>query len=236
MKFLLVILLFFAYSKSCIDIRPDINSFINAIEHQTLIMETDIRITYNTYHATRLKLINEPLVFLRNLQKLLPGDLCKYQSIDKGINIINGMYDLANNARRNTIYAVRAKFENMRNDQSKLVYNFLMSMYDMIETISEPIRSYFPEGRECVIDAESMLLKFIDTSDEMFMRCFRNVSTLYPLVSSNIRNYQNSLTTLLTGINRDVRGFFAYIWRFSTKAQNDSAAEKFNTVCNLRVL
>jgi hypothetical protein len=198
------------------------------------VTEMSLRIKFYAIISDRVKKIGTLLSGLKNLQNILPTDLCKYQSVDVGLNIVHAMNTFIDTVRKNVLYAVKSSLDDARDDQSNILVNFIIYMHDFIDMVGIQSKSLFNDGRGCVMEMEDDVKNFMDTSSKKFIECLQNVSISRPIIPKNFRTYQDDLTLKMRTINYNLRLPFYYIWMYSTTAQNDTAAEKFNDVSILR--
>lgn len=217
-------------SNSCSDKINDIHILLTNIQDAGSLMETNLRAQYNTFLGDRIKSIGTLLGSLKTLQNDLPTDLCKYQSIDVGLNIIHAMNNFIDIVRKNVLYSVKSSLDDAKTDQSNILYDFIMYIYDFIDMIGVGSKNLFNDGKGCVMDLEGEIKSFIDLSSKKFMECLKNVSLSNPIQPIKFKAYQDNLTLTIKTISYKFKEPYWYIWAYSTTAQTDLAAEKFNAV------
>ncbi|XP_070507404.1 uncharacterized protein [Chironomus tepperi] len=194
-------------------------------------METNLRAQYNTFLGEKVKSIGTLLGGLKTLQNELPTDLCKFPSIDVGLNIIHAMNNFIDIVRKNVLYSVKSSLDDAKTDQSNILYDFIMYIYDFIDMIGVGSKNLFNDGKGCVMDLEGEIKSFVDLSAKKFMECLKNVSISSPIQPVKFKTYQDNLTLTIKTISYKLKEPFWYIWVYSTTVQTDLAAEKFNTYC-----
>ncbi|CAG9799305.1 unnamed protein product [Chironomus riparius] len=228
---LIIILLLVYNSNSCSDKINDIHILLTNIQDAGSLMETSLRAQYNTFLGEKLKSIGTLLGSLKTLQNELPTDLCKYQSIDVGSNIIHAMNNFIDIVRKNVLYSVKSSLEDAKIDHSNILYDFIMYVYDFIDKVGVGSKNLFNDGKGCVMDLEGEIKSFIDLSSKKFMECLKNVSLSSPIQPVKFKAYQDNLTLTVKTISYKLKEPFWYIWVYSTTVQTDLAAEKFNSYC-----
>ena len=208
----------------------DIHILLTNIQDAGILMETSLRAQYYTFLGDKVKSIGTLLGGLKNLQHDLPTDLSKYQSIDVGLNIIHAMSNFIHIVRKNVLYSVKSSLDDAKTDQSNILYDFIMYIYDFIDKIGVGSKNLFNDGKGCVMDLEGEIKSFIDLSSKKFMECQKNVSISNPLVPLKFKTYQDNLTLTINTISYKLKEPYWYIWAYSTTAQMSLAAEKFNSV------
>ena len=230
LNILIIISLLIYSSNSCSDKINDIHILLTNIQDAGILMETNLRAQYNTFLGERVKSIGTLLGSLKTLQNELPTDLCKYPSIEVGLNIIHAMNNFIDIVRKNVLYSVKSSLDDAKTDQSNILYDFIMYIYDFIDKVGIGSKNLFNDGKGCVMDLEGEIKSFIDLSSKKFMDCLKNVSISNPIIPVKFKSYQDNLTLTIKTISYKFKEPFWYIWVYSTTAQNDFAAEKFNTV------
>jgi hypothetical protein len=203
------------------------------LKNKNYVSEAQMRIQYNTIHAERVKSLSTQLNLLRNIQKDLPPDLCKYQKTESSVNMLNSGQDLVANMRKNLIFAARATFEELRNDHSNLIYNHLIMMTEFLEDCAEPSKSYFSDGKACVIGLESNIKTFLESSANRIVQCIKNATTSFPLQHSKFKTDLDSVNDIYEKQSFNIKKQFlipVVINRFSTKIANETAADNLLTV------
>ncbi|KAL7020197.1 hypothetical protein ACKWTF_011411 [Chironomus riparius] len=232
-SFNLIILIFLlvSYSNSCSDKTNYIHILISNLEDAGTVMEMKLRIQFYGFISDRMKSVGTLLSGLKTLQNLLPTDLCKYQSVEVGINVVHAMNTFIDTVRKNLLYAVKSALDDVRDDQSNSMFNFIIYFNDLVDMIGIQSKSLFNDGRGCVMDMEGEIKKYMDVSSKKVVECFQNVSISRPIIPTNFKTHQDDLNTAMRMINYKLREPFYYIWMYSTKLQNDTAAERFNKYC-----
>jgi hypothetical protein len=196
-------------------------------------MEANVRVQYNTVQADRIRRIFSQLDFLRSIStEFSMSEFFKYTDIEKGLTITDAIIHLINVVRKNVFNAVRSSFEDLRSDNALQIFKFIVGMNDFTDFISQLIKTYFNDQIPCVLAQQTDITTFIDTSMNRFMDCFRNSSRTHPFTPRTVEGQRMALSNILSNEIKSLRGFFnfPYIWAFSTKAQNDTAARRFNNV------
>lgn len=235
-KFLTLFLLVLCHTNSHTEKINDIQIFLSNIRDHGLIMEASLRSQYNTYLGDKVKTIGTLTQTLKIIQNNFPPDLEKYQSIDLGLSIVHAMNDLTNVVRKNVLLTVKSFIDDAKIDETDILYEFVQYIYDFIENVALSSKNLFNDGMGCVMDMEPEIKAFIDLGARRFMECFRTVSLSHPLTPPNFRINQNFLTTTMNMIAYRLKVPFWYTWLYSTKQQNDTAANSFNDVSFYKLL
>lgn len=233
MKYFVIILAFASLSQQCSDFIHDIHSFINTIGDVFSTTEANMRIQYNTIHAERVKTVATQMAMLKNMQNNLPENLCKYQKVEDSVNMLNIGQELVGDVRKNLIYAVRASFEDMRNDHSNIVYNHLVMVQDFLEDCAEPSKSYFTDGKICVMALEPNIKVFLESSANRIIQCMRNATVTTPLQHPKFKVDMGSIEDAYTKHATNIKRPFilpVIIYQYSTKAANETAANNLFAV------
>lgn len=233
LRVLILVLMLICHSKSCSNKHNDIHILLTNIQDAGALMEFKLRSQFNLFIGERIKSIGNLLGILKTLQNDLPTDLCKYQSIDLGLNIIHALNNFINIVRKNVLYAVSSALDDAKNDQSHILYDFVMYFYDFINELRKKSKHLFNDGKGCVMNMEKEIKIFLDQSSNKFMECLKNVSISNPVQAPEFKNYEKNFTLSFRTIGLKLREPFYYIWMYSTRKQNDTAAEKFNLVSML---
>lgn len=233
MKYFVIILAFASFSQQCSDFIHDIHSFINTIGDVFSMTEANMRIQYNTIHADRVKIVATQMAKLKNMQEGLPENLCKYQNIEDSLNMLNIGQEVIGNVRKNLIYAVRASFEDMRNDHSNIIYNHLVMVQDFLEDCAEPSKSYFTDGKICVMALEPNIKVFLESSANKIIQCMKNATVSTPLQHPKFKVDMASIDDAYTKHAASIKRPFIIpliIYQYSTKAANETAANNLFAV------
>lgn len=228
-----IISLFISNSRACVDYIYDIHISFSNMADAFANMEANLRIQYNTIQIDRLKVLSTMLNSFETIQDPLPRDLCKFQGTEESTSFLQTGQDLVANVRKNLIYSSRAQFEEMRIDQSNIVFGHIAAMADFLEDCFEPAKAYFTDGKACVINLEKSIKNFLDTSASRIVQCMKNNTVSYPLTPSRFKNQIESMTAIYKTQAADMKKPFTFpilIGYWSTKKQNETAAEALLTV------
>lgn len=227
MKFLVIILAFASLSQQCSDFFYDIHSFISTIGDVFSLTEANMRVQYNLIHADRVKTVSSQLMLLKNMQNDLPPNLCKYQKVEDSVNMLNIGQDLINTVRSNLINAVRGSFEDMRNDHSNIIYAHLVMTQEFLEDCAEPSKSYFTDGKICVLALESNIKVFLETSANRIIQCMKNLTVSsplqYPKFKAEFKTIEEAYNKHAANIKKPFN-LPVLINQYSTKNANETAA------------
>jgi len=230
LNLLIIFSLLIFYSNSCSEKINDIHILITNLEDAVVVTEMSLRIKFYAFISERVKRIGTLLNGLKTLEDILPSDLCKYQSVDVGLNILHSMNIFIDVVRKNVLYAVKSSLDDARDDQSNSLANFIIYIHDFIDMIGLQSKNLFNDGRGCVMEMEGEIKNFMDVGSKKFMECLQNVSISRPIIPRNFKTYQDDLILKMRTMNNNLRLPFYYIWMYTTKVYNDTAAEKFNDV------
>jgi hypothetical protein len=136
---LVIFSLVLSYTYSCDNHLYDIDVFTNNIREARDLMEANFRVQYNTVHGERLKAVSAQLAFLKRMLADFT-DVCKYKMIDVGLERRDTIFDLISTVRKNVFHAVRAKFNEMRSENTMLIFKFMTQLEHFISEIEDPIR------------------------------------------------------------------------------------------------
>ena len=218
------------HSNSCSDKIYDIHNFLTDAQDAGTMMETNIRVQYNSFIGDRVKSVGTILNGFKTLQDGLPADLCKYQSIELGLNIIHAMNVFINVVRKNVLYSVKSSLDDAKTDQSNILYDFITYINDFIDLLGVGSKNLFNDGKGCVVDMKGEIDKFLDVSSKKFMECLKTASITIPVVPTKFLTYQSNLMLTIRTISYNLQVPFYYTWMYTTKLQNDTNAEKLNKV------
>lgn len=196
-------------------------------------MECNIRTQCNGIHVERIKTVGAYMAYLKALFNEFPNDLCKYQGIEDGMNIVSAINEAINIVKKNAILAVQSSFNDVRNDLTMELVKFVIYKNEFGEIISETVKSFFNDQKECVLKLEPDIKSFIDASSAKYVACMKNTLTSHPLTPSKLRTYQNTITASLRTQISSIRTCFLYpyiIWPGSLPIHNATAAKNFNDV------
>jgi hypothetical protein len=212
---------------------------LNFVQDYYYFSEAQMRIQYNTIHAERVKVLSTQLNMLKNIQKDLPPDLCKFQKTETSVNMLNSGQDLVGNMRKNLMYTARSTFEEMRNDHSNIVYNHLVMMTELLEDCAESSKSYFTDGKACVIGLESNIKIYLESSSNRIIQCIKNATVTYPLQHSKFKTDMDSVNDIYDKQSLNTKKPFYIpipINKFSTKVANETASTNLLTVSILLII
>jgi len=218
------------YSNSCLEKTNDIHILISNLEDAVIETEMSLRIKFYSYIGDRVKRIGNILKGVKNLQNILPSDLCKYESVDVGLSIVHSMNNFIDTVRKNVLYAIRSSLDDVRDDQSNSLANFIIYIHDFIDTIGLQSKSLFNDGKGCVMKMEGDIKMFMDVGSKEFMECLQNVSISHPIIPKNFKTYQDDLTLKMRTVNNHLRQPFYYVSMYTTTFYNDTQTKKFNDV------
>lgn len=227
MKIIVIILAVAALTQQCSDFLNDIHSFISTISDVFSTTEANIRVQYNLIHMDRIKTVSSQVSMLKNIQNEVPTNLCKYSKVEDSVNMLNIGQDLVNNMRKNLIYAVRASFEEMRNDHSNIIYAHLVMMQDFLEDCAEPSKSYFTDGKTCVMALENNIKTFLETSANRIVQCMKSTTTTSPLQHPKFKSDLKLIEDVYARHVTNIKKPFTHpviITQFSSKSANETAS------------
>lgn len=208
----------------------DIHILISNIQEYGALMETSLRAQFNTFHNDKIKTISNLLTSLKNLQNTMPTDLNKYDGIDTGMNIFHSSNELWISIKKNVVYSVKSSMDDAKISQSNILYDFIMYINDFIDKVALGSKNLFNDGKGCVMEMEKEFKDFIDLGSSKFMECLRTSLTKKPINPQKYTTFVNAASVPIQAIVYKLKEPFWYIWAYSTQQQNDTAAEKFNTV------
>lgn len=233
MKLFVIILALASFSQQCSDFIHDIHSFISTIGDVFSTTEANMRIQYNTIQAERVKTVATQMTMLKNMQNNLQENLCRYQYTEDSVNMLNIGQEVIGDVRKNLIYAVRSSFEDMRNDHSNIIYNHLVMVQDFLEDFAEPSKSYFTDGKICVMALEPNIRNFLESSANRIVQCMRNATVTSPLQYPKFKVEMGSIDDAYTKHVANIRRPFNnpyIIYQYSTKEANQTAANNLFAV------
>lgn len=228
LKIIVIISLLVSNSRTCVDYIYSIHPMVANIGDAFTTMEANMRIQYNTLHLERAKVLKTQYDALDNLRKDYPKDLCKYQGTEESISFQQMGQEMINSVKKNLIYSTKASFDEVRLDHINYVFAFIQSMSEFVDDFFEPAKTYFADGKACVIGLEKNLKSYLETGASRIIGCMRNGTVTNPLMPPKFKSYIDFMSTTYTKQGTDMRKPFllpVFISLYSTKKQNESAAE-----------